>query len=106
MFDFPKWSVWLEEKTREMGKIVLKAEFRVGPSDGPKPGMGMGIVGLNAMADFTSWTTGETDYTIMAPVSPEGKMVSHRWGLILDDESFEMTFHEFIDEFRKFETPS
>jgi hypothetical protein len=106
MFDFPKWSAWLEEKTREMGKIGSKAEFRVGPSDGPKPGMGMGIVGLNAMAEFTSWTTGETDYTIMAPVNPEGKMVSHRWGLILDDESFEMTFQEFIDEFRKFETPS
>jgi hypothetical protein len=86
-----------------MGEGGLKTEFR-GPSDTPKPGITMGIIGLNAVADFSSWMTGETDYTIMVPASSEGKMVSHRWGLVLNDDSFETTFQEFVDEFRKIET--
>jgi hypothetical protein len=104
MFDFQKWRAWLEEKSRQLGEQGLEVKFKVGPDDGPKPGMGLGIVGLNAMADFENWISGETDYTIMVPVSREAKMVSFRWGIIVDDETFEMTFLEFIDEFRKFET--
>jgi hypothetical protein len=103
MFDFPKWREWLKEKTNQIGQEGFKTEFKSGPDDIPKPGMALGIVGLNAMALFESWATGETDYTIEAPPSPTGKMVCHRWGLILDDDTFETTFHEFINEFRRFE---
>jgi hypothetical protein len=103
MFDFPKWRVWLEQKSHQLREQGLEVRFEVGPDDGPKPGMTMGFIGLNAMAGFENWNTGETDYTIMAPASREAKIVSHRWGIIVDDETFEMTLDEFIDEFRKFE---
>jgi hypothetical protein len=104
MLDYPKWRDWLRGKARQIGDDGFKTEFQVGSDDSPKPGMTMGIVGLNAMGSFESWVTGETDFTIMAPPSPAGKMVSHRWGLVLNDETFEATFREFIEEFHKFES--
>ena len=68
--------------------------------------MSFGIVGANAMGNFESWATGETDYTIMAPPSPEAKMVSHKWMQVLTDETFEAAFNEFIAEYQKYENPS
>jgi len=55
------------------------------------------------MASFESWITGECDYTIMAPVGPKAKMISHKWMQVLTDETFEATFDEFVGEFRKYE---
>jgi hypothetical protein len=106
MLDFPKWREWLRERARQIGQEGFKTEFNVGPDDNPKPGMTMGVIGLNAMGSFETWVTGETDWTIMVPPSTAAKMVANRWMLVLDDDSFEMTFHEFSDEFRRFETPS
>ncbi len=103
MFDFLKWRTWLQERTNELRKEGFEADFRAGPDDSPKPGMAIGIFGLKAMADFQSWITGETDFTVMVPRSRDAKMVSHKWGLLLTDETFEKTFIEFMAEFRKFE---
>lgn len=59
------------------------------------------VVGRKAMGGFENWITGETDYTVMAPPSPKAQMVSHKWGLIVTDETFEATFDEFVVQFRQ-----
>ena len=68
--------------------------------------MGFGVRGVNAIGSFDCWTTGETDYTIMAPASPETEMVSHKWMQVLTNETFEAAFNEFMAEFHKHENPS
>jgi len=75
--------------------------LRYGPDDGLKPGLGLGLAGRKAIGLFETWITGETDYTIH--VLPGGEMVSHKWMLLLTDETFEETFNEFAAEFRKHE---
>ncbi|WP_020176086.1 hypothetical protein [Methyloferula stellata] len=65
--------------------------------------MEIGIVGLNAMGNFENWITGETDFTIMVPPSRDMKMVSHKWQLMLTDDTFELAVADFVAEFRKFE---
>lgn len=85
---------------------LLKAEFRLGPNESPKQGMIFGVVGVNAMGSFECWITGEADYTIMAPSSPEAKMVSYKWGQVLTSDTFEAVFNEFMAEFRKHEIAS
>jgi hypothetical protein len=55
------------------------------------------------MGSLECWITGEADWTIMAPPSPDAKMVSHTWGLVLTDETFENVFAHFMTEFRTFE---
>src|ERR1039457_4772986 len=104
-FDFKRWRAWLQAKAVELQRDTIKTQFGCGPDDGPKPGMGFGIIGTNAMGNFENWVTGETDYTIMVIPSPKLNMVSHKWGLIVNDESFERTFEEFITEFRKYDVP-
>lgn len=56
---------------------------------------------------FENWITGETDYTILdnAIQGPHGraKQVASKWGLIVNDQTFESTFDEFIAEFHKYE---
>jgi hypothetical protein len=100
MFDFPKWKTWLEARAVELKDDGFKIEFGVaGPEVSPKPGMGLGIKGKNATGLFQNWHTGETDWTIHAP--SDGPMVSHRWGLIATDKSFEGAFNEFFAELRR-----
>jgi hypothetical protein len=103
MFDFQRWRLWLEAKAAALEAEGLEASFGAGPDDGPKPGMGLGIVGRQAMGIFENWITGETDYTILVPPSPEARMVSHEWGLLATDETFEAIFTTFITKFRQFE---
>jgi len=53
------------------------------------------------MGSLEVWFTGETDYTVMTPPSGEAKMVSNKWMVISNDETFESTFNEFVAEFTK-----
>ena len=101
MFDFPRWKTWLEARAAELTADGLHIQFSAGPEGSAKPGMGLGLRGTRAVGLFENWRTGETDYTIHAP--SDGPMVSHRWGLIVEDETFEATFREFIAEFNRFE---
>ena len=106
MFDYNKWRAWLQAKAAELEGSGVKTSFGYGPDEGKKPGMTFGMIGPKAMGDFATWVTGETDYTIMVPPSPEATMVSHKWGLVLTDDIFEATFNEFIAEFRKHDPSS
>jgi hypothetical protein len=101
MFDYPKWRAWLNVKSDELRTEDITVKFQSGPDDGPKPGMSLGLVGNCAMAVFENWITGETDYTIEKPPSPRAKMVAHKWGALVTDETFETTFNEFIAAFRQ-----
>lgn len=101
LFNYDKWRMWLQAKATELRSDTIDAKFGHGPDDGPKPGMTLGVAGRSAMGEFAIWVTGEMDYTIMAPPSPEAKMVSNRWGLKVTDATFEATFNEFLSEFHK-----
>jgi hypothetical protein len=103
MFDFPKWFGWVRERTDQLRSEGLTIDFKIGPSDSPKQGIGIGLTGANAIGLLEIWITGETDFTIMAQQSPDMKMVAYEWGMISTDESFERTFEKFVAEFYKFE---
>src|ERR1700722_15859886 len=96
MFDLQKWRGWLQEAAGHLRDQGLAVKFTKGPYDTPKPGMSIGGNGQNAMGTLETWITGETDWTIMAPPSTSAKMVSHKWMLILTDETFEEAFADFM----------
>ncbi|SRR6266567_2391110 len=100
MLTYETWRPWLQAKATELKSDNLTTRFDASPGDSPKPGMALGLIGQRAMGNFECWITGEADYTILAPPSPDARMVCHKWGLIVTDETFEATFHEFISEFR------
>ena len=100
MFDYPKWRTWLEARGVELRAEGLLGKFHAGPDGYPKPGMILELVGTHAMGGFENWITGETDYTVAKPPSPKGKMVAHKWGVIVSDKSFEPAFNEFLSAFR------
>jgi len=104
VFDFRRWREWLEPKAAELEAEGFEARFAAGPDDGPKPGMSLEIAGRRAMGDFANWITGEPDYTIAAPPSPKARMVCHKWGVIVTDETFEPLFVEFLAHFRRYES--
>jgi hypothetical protein len=103
MFDFQRWRLWLKAKAAALEAEGLKVRFAARPDDGPKPAMILEVLGQQAYGGFENWITGETDYTIaiLEPKSP--RMVSHEWGLLVTDETFEATFTSFITKFRQFE---
>jgi hypothetical protein len=106
VFDYKKWKVWLEGKKSELQTLESTVSLRCGPDNGPKPGMTFGIIGPNAMGSFEVWITGETDYTVMAPPSQGAEIVSNKWMVISNDETFERTFNEFVAEFTKHNSAS
>jgi hypothetical protein len=102
MFNFARWRAWLENKVAGFRVDGLDATLRWN-DDGPKPGLGFGLIGRHAIGLLENWHTGETDYTIHAPHG--GEMVAHAWMRVLTDETFEATFNEFVAEFRKHDQP-
>lgn len=101
MFDYQRWRLWLKAKADALEAEGLTIRFAAGPDDGPKPGMTLEIVGRRAMGGFENWITGETDYTIFVPPSSKARMVSHEWGLLVTDETFETIFTSFMTKFRQ-----
>jgi len=106
MFDFNRWKAWIDEKAFRMRAEGITISTRQGPTDSPKPGASFGIVTRHAMGSLEYWTTGEADFTIMAPANAEAKTVAHRWMVALSDETFQPFFDEFLDEFWKYGTPT
>jgi hypothetical protein len=104
MFDFSAWSRWLEERSRELKSEGLEAKFYSGPGVGPLPKakMWLELEGERSIGSFENWDTGETDYMVMAPASPEGQMVAHH--VIVTDQTFEQVFDEFLAAFRHHDT--
>ena len=101
MFSYSKWRDWLQATRKELQVEGFDVQFRCGPDDGHKPGMSLGLAGAHAIGLFETWVTGEADYHIVTPPSPQAKMVAHKFGLVLSDGTFEMTFAEFLAEFRR-----
>jgi hypothetical protein len=101
MFDYPMWQKWLEAKGNELRAIGLD-EVRLSFNHvGTKPSMGLGLVGQRTMGLLEVWITGEADYTI---TDMKAVMVSHKWGVIVDDHTFETLFQEFMTSFQHQET--
>jgi hypothetical protein len=103
MFAFERWKSWLAAKEAELRAGGFDARLHVGAITS-KPGMTLSIVGHKALGEFANWVTGETDYTVHEIRGPRNlEMVSHKWGLLLTDETFEQAFADFLSEFRRYE---
>ncbi len=61
----------------------------------------MNVEGRRVAASFAVWNTGEADWDIMDVLLR--RIDSHKWGMLLDDGSFEAAFREFIGEVRDLE---
>jgi hypothetical protein len=104
VFDFVKWQDWLSTKAnlfREAGRDV---HFREAPEGRKKPSFTIELVGEKTLAHFTTWNTGETDWTVMPKIKSSKTPLAHRWGVILNDDSYESAFAEFTAAVSKFET--
>ena len=101
MFDYQKWRKELLNKVSEFDAEGIRSSLHLGSDDSPKPGYSFGLFGANALGEFQNWITGETDYSIMKPASPDGKIVSARWGVVVSNDTFSALFDEFVAEFRK-----
>ena len=101
VFDFPRWRTCLETKAEALKTEGMQIHFAAGPDDSRKPAMVLEII-LNGMyGSFENWATGETDYTVMPLQSRTREPVAYKWGLIVTDDTFEATFAEFLDQFRR-----
>jgi len=103
MFDFQRWRLWLKAKAADLEAEGLEVRFAATPDDKPKPAMILEVLGQQAYGGFENWITGETDYTILVRPPREAHMLSHEWGLLATDETFEAIFTIFITKFRQFE---
>jgi hypothetical protein len=101
VFDFLRWQKWLEARSEELARDGFDVRFHAGPVSSQKPGASLGMIGQYAMGNFEIWSTGENDYTVMKPLAPSAKMVAHKWGLKVTDETFEESFSEFLEAFRQ-----
>gem|GEM_PF-3706203 len=103
MFDFLKWQGWLSAKADQLRASGNAVEFRAG-AGGPKPSFTIGLIGEETIADFATWNTGETDWTIMDKAKGTGTTpLAHRWGVGLNDGNYEREFAEFVSALSKFE---
>jgi hypothetical protein len=101
MLDFDRWGEWLEQRASDLSASGTDAEFRRGPNPTekvPKPAHAFNLRTLASLSQLIVWATGECDYDIMDVVS--GEFVKHRWGLLLDDHTFEEAFDAFVSDAR------
>ena len=96
MYDFRKWREWLKQQESALAGEGFETSFRAGPDDSPKPGVCLDVIGTRAFGSFENWATGETDYSIFARTPPELCMISHKWGVIVSDSTFNSVYSEFL----------
>jgi hypothetical protein len=102
MFDFIRWRQWLADRAEDLRVEGFKTNLRLSDQS-PKPGTSLEVTGQRTLALFANWNTGETDYDI---ADANAKLLSHKWGQILDDLNFEASFAEFANELRNRENNS
>lgn len=87
----------------DRAKVLNSAGFRTKlrfSDQSPKPGTALDVEGRQVLASFSNWNTGETDYDI---ANLNADRLSSKWGLLLDDQTFEAAFDAFIAELQKHE---
>ena len=63
----------------------------------PKPASVVSARSSTVLGQFSLWNTGESDFDIYK----DGEVVSHEWGMRLDEASLPTAFDRFVDELRK-----
>ncbi len=101
-FDFAKWRNWLSAQAGLLRAAGHEVEFAEGTGT-KKPSFGIGVVGKNTLADFTTWSTGETDWTVLRKTPQSRIPLAHRWGAVLADADYEEAFDAFRKIFSQFE---
>jgi hypothetical protein len=99
MFDFMRWRQFMRDRAQVFRSEGFTTELRLSDHS-PKPGTALDVAGRKVIASFANWNTGETDYDI---ADTDGKMISSRWGILLDDDSFPTAFDEFAEDLRNAE---
>lgn len=93
MFDYQRWSSWLEAEGIRLQSQGFDVRFN--RADGTtKPGSSLGASRDNVIGSFAIWITGEADYDI---TDGQGKDIQpgKKWGMRLSDQSFVKAFEEF-----------
>jgi hypothetical protein len=105
MFDFRKWERGVSAKADALCATGCEVEFQAATEESEKPSFVVALIGTRTVADFQTWKTGETDWTVLDKGNPVNAMLAHRWGLKLDDGSYEAAFEEFLAAVLKCEAP-
>lgn len=96
MFTFEKWRGWLLDRADALRAENFNSEVK--SSDNPhKPNTVLTAQDKRFVGQFSSWITGEADIDVWDLESGSTQPVFHRWGLKLDDETYEGAFQEFVD---------
>jgi hypothetical protein len=95
MFNFGKWKVWLEEKSKTLQSSSFAVSY-FGNETSPKSVAGLQFKSERVLGQFSVWSTGEADYDI---VSTRGETLCYRWGIQLQDDTVESEFKVFFDTF-------
>jgi hypothetical protein len=99
MFDFMRWRQFMTDCAQVLRGEGFTTELRLSDHS-PKPGTALDVAGRKVVASFANWNTGETDYDI---ADTDGKRISSKWGIRLDDDSFQAAFNEFAEDLRNAE---
>ena len=100
-FDFVKGSQLLQTQAEALSAEGTNVHFRKSVSL-PNPKLMVELSGQKALGLFECWATGETDYTIHQ-ASKDMPMLAHRWGHIVDDQTIQQSFNDFVAEFQRIE---
>ena len=93
MFDFDHWCAWVEGQCRQISTKQVELEFQRGKLS-PKQGAAVAFRTDRHFMQLGFWQTGEADFYGID--LPTGADVVGFNGRVLDDHSFEQTFHECL----------
>jgi hypothetical protein len=96
-FDFERWRLWLEQKSRELLAEGYKTRYGF-TDERSKPKTHLDAVSRNSGGYFTNWATGEADFEVLDLES--GQRLVDRMGWVLDDANFEAAFEDFRKHLR------
>jgi hypothetical protein len=94
IFGFEHWKSWMTERAKRLSKAGKPAELRISNEKTSKPGVSFRLKADNALGQFDVWITGEADFDVMDAQSTD--FVHHVWGMLLDDNTFESIFDDFV----------
>ena len=93
-FGFERWELWMKDKARTLLEAGQLAELRISNQKTSKPGVSFRVKTDRALGQFDMWITGEADFDVMDVQSTN--FAHHVSGMLLDDDTFENAFDDFM----------
>jgi len=94
VFAFEHWQDWMKERARSLTEAGRPAELKSSTEKTSKPGVSFPLTTDRALGQFDVWMTGEADFDVMDAQSTN--FVHHVSGMLLDDNTFENIFNDFV----------